>query len=124
MILAWDIRNRPGGLRADMVQALADLNRALAHGAAGQQTGPDLAVTGLAVDARGSADLRPLRSTWDVDVLRGPRSVQATTRLDDAARPWDRLAFEAEARDGALRFSTGLRGALTRGAEVSELTHQ
>ncbi len=80
-----------------------------------------LGTTGLMVDARGAADQSGLRTAWDVDLLRGPRAVQATTRLDEAARPWDRAAFEAEARRGSLRFSTGLRGALTRGGDVGEL---
>lgn len=58
--------------------------------------------TGVFVDARGYVDKGELALSWDVDAVRGRRALLATTRLDEAARRWDRATFE-----GTLRFATG-----------------
>lgn len=80
-----------------------------------------LARTGLFVDARGvgAGALAPL--SWDVDLLRGDRALVATTRLDDAARPWDRAAVEATWAPGWGRVTGGAESALRRGDAVDSL---
>lgn len=80
-----------------------------------------LARTGLLVDARGfgGGTFSPL--SWDVDLLRGDRAVAATTRLEDAARPWDRAAVEATWAPGWGRLTGGAQSALRRGDGVDSL---
>ena len=56
-----------------------------------------LQTTGVFVDARGYQASQAPTSTelsWDVDAVRGSRALAATTRLDEAAKPWDRAAAE------------------------------
>ncbi len=80
-----------------------------------------LGQTGLVVDARGSGGRGLTALSWDVDVLRGQRALLATTRLDDAARPWDRAAAEASWSTSWGRVTTGARSTLTRGDRVGSL---
>jgi hypothetical protein len=60
-------------------------------------------------------------AAWGVDALRGPRSVRATTDVEPAARPFDRLqASVAWAPDGWL-VSSGVREAALRGGPIGDL---
>ncbi len=77
--------------------------------------------TGLSVDARGfgAGALAPV--SWDLDLLRGDRALVATTRLDDAARPWDRASIEATWAPGWGRVTGGAESALPRGGSIDSL---
>ncbi|MFO0680249.1 MAG: hypothetical protein U0169_27245 [Polyangiaceae bacterium] len=77
---------------------------------------------GFLVDARGadgSAD-RGTSVAWDVDALRGPRAVRATTELDAAARPYDRVTSEGSLRAGPVTLASGLRAIALRGGGTFE----
>lgn len=73
--------------------------------------------TGVLVDARGHGGRASADLAWDVDVVRGRRALAATTRLDEAARPWDRAAAEGtlSAEGGLARVTFGALGTIPRG---------
>ncbi len=85
-----------------------------------------LQTTGVFVDARGYQASQAPTSTelsWDVDAVRGSRALAATTRLDEAAKPWDRAAAEGtlSTSGGWSRLSFGALGAMPRGAALGDL---
>jgi hypothetical protein len=60
-------------------------------------------------------------AAWTLDALRGARAVRATTDVDAAARPFDRMqAGVAWEPDGWL-VSSGIRSAALRGGSVADL---
>lgn len=74
--------------------------------------------TGVVVDVRGHTVRSGLELTWDVDALRGRRALRATTRLDEASKPWDRAAADATFARGPLAVSMGARATSFRGGEL------
>ena len=79
--------------------------------------------TGVFVDARGFGGHGGAELSWDVDAVRGRRALAATTRLDEAARPWDRAAAEGTMtlNGGHSRVSFGALAAMARGGSFGEL---
>jgi hypothetical protein len=77
---------------------------------------------GLSVQARGatamarSDDIESV--AWEVDALRGARSVKATTDVDAAARPFDRAQGEAAWRSDGWTLSSGVRTVAPRGGNL------
>jgi hypothetical protein len=76
---------------------------------------------GLSVDARGATDNGELRTSWDVDVLRGERGVRMTTDLDAAAKPWDRGTIEGALRAGPVTVAQSIRAVTRRGERLSHV---
>lgn len=72
---------------------------------------------GVGVATRGWSD----QAVWDVDALRGRRAVVATTDLDVAARPFDRLAGETFLREEGWTVATGVRAVALRGGDLADL---
>jgi hypothetical protein len=58
---------------------------------------------------------------WDVDALRGPRAVTATSDLDAAARPFDRAAAQAAWRPDGWALGAGVRTVALRGSPVLDV---
>ncbi|MGH7270495.1 MAG: hypothetical protein ACREJ3_08690, partial [Polyangiaceae bacterium] len=56
-------------------------------------------------------------AAWDIDALRGPRSVAATTDVDAAARPFDRAEVGAVWRPGGWMVASGIRWVALRGQD-------
>lgn len=77
--------------------------------------------TGVFVDARGFTTKGDLALAWDVDAIRGRRALDATTRLDDAARRWDRAAGEGTLRFSGGRVSVGAIATTLRGGPFGDL---
>ncbi len=81
---------------------------------------------GVMARARGATGLGGVgegieAAVWDLDALRGTRAVRATTDVEAAARPFDRLQAAASwAMDGWV-FSSGVRAAALRGGDLSDL---
>jgi len=80
-----------------------------------------LGETGVLVDARGFTKNGELALAWDVDAVRGRRALAATTRLDDAARRWDRAAGEGTLRFTSGRVSFGAVATTPRGGAFGDL---
>lgn len=76
---------------------------------------------GLLIDARGSAHDDTTGIVWDADVLRGRRGVAATSDLDAAAKPWDRIAATGSVRVGPVRAESGMRFVTRRGGDLREI---
>ncbi len=77
--------------------------------------------TGALVDARGFTTRGEAELSWDVDAIRGARGVYATTRVDEAAKPWDRAAAEMTFSTSFARVSTGAVGTMARGGDFGSL---
>jgi hypothetical protein len=70
----------------------------------------------LALDANGSADQASGGSAaWDVDAIRGPRARSATLSLDEAARAYDRAAFDLSLPERPAIVAMGVRAIGVRG---------
>ncbi len=77
---------------------------------------------GVAVEAHGATAIangdRADSVAWDVDALRGPRAVQATTDLDAAAKPFDRATAQAAWRADGWVIGSQVRAVALRGSYV------
>jgi hypothetical protein len=73
---------------------------------------------GVTVDARGFVEAQAAMLAWEADAIRGARGVVATTDLDAAARPYDRVAGETSWRDGGWTLATGAHATAPRGGDV------
>ncbi len=70
-----------------------------------------------AVDVRGSVSgPEGAAVTWDVDAIRGPRARAGTLLLQEAARAYDRAAFDVVTRSSAVVMSSGVWGIGARGS--------
>jgi hypothetical protein len=70
----------------------------------------------LAVDANGSlAQPHDGSVAWNVDAVRGPRARAATLSLDEAARAYDRGAFDVSLRERPVTVGLGVRALGVRG---------
>lgn len=103
-----------GGVRTDALLATASTSTRV--------TWDYLNVDGVAVDARGHAGGADrdgvLEAAWDVDALRGRRSVVSTTALRDVARPMDRATVELTVSDSQhLGATFAMRAIGPRGAD-------
>ena len=72
---------------------------------------------GVGIGARGATDA----AAWDVDALRGPRAVVATTDVEAAARPFDRAEARASLRGDGWTVSSGARTVALRGGDLLDL---
>jgi hypothetical protein len=72
---------------------------------------------GIGISARGATDA----AAWDVDALRGPRAVVATTDVEAAARPFDRAEGRAAVRADGWTVSSGVRTVALRGGDLLDL---
>jgi hypothetical protein len=79
---------------------------------------------GVAVAAHGATAIangdRPDSVAWDIDALRGPRAVQATTDLAAAAKPFDRATAQAAWRPDGWVIGSQVRAVALRGSYVLE----
>jgi hypothetical protein len=60
-------------------------------------------------------------ATWSLDALRGARAVRATTDVDAASRPFDRLAAAVTWEPQGWIVSSGVRAVALRGGSVDDL---
>jgi hypothetical protein len=77
--------------------------------------------TGVLVDARGFTTRGRAELSWDVDAIRGARGVYATTRVDEASKPWDRASAEMTFATSFARVTTGAIGTMARGGDFGSL---
>ncbi len=80
---------------------------------------------GFLAGARGStADgelARAESATWALDALRGARAVRATTDVEAASRPFDRIRAGVSWEPGGWLVASGLRAVALRGGSVADL---
>jgi hypothetical protein len=72
---------------------------------------------GITLDAHGALADPAAMLAWDADAIRGARGVVATTDLDAAAKPFDRVSGEASWRDVGWTLATGLHAVAPRGGD-------